>query len=289
MDNRKKVLVLVDGHNSHEAGVVLEYCLGVGFEVVRSPAHCTHVVQVLDSHQLFGAFQTLLRHNIQRMCRDGDIVTMQNFGAAFTPAWNRVFGDSDRIKGVFESYGQYPFNPARLDTSKIKSQVMLVTVSTAAELEAAGMEPELAASVARQHATCPLFRYKDSYKQQILDDMCRDMQDEGVSPEVLSRQRLVSEAFLALKRRAPVKPSSAGGRTKRRRKSMGNQAAVLTAAEHMARRRREEQHQHDKQKEDAKRAAYNKRRQVQCDDVDKENIRRAAVKKEASEQVKLCK
>lgn len=286
---RKPVLILVDGHSSHESVDILQYALDNNIWMVRSPPHCTHVVQVLDSHQLFGAFQPLLSHYIQDLCTSGDVVNVRNFGVAFTQAWNKIFGDADRIRHVFEEYGQCPFNPSRLDISKLQQQVVLRSVTQFQELTAAGMHADKAEAIAKLRATTPLFSYTEEWKQRILEEFCERVDDTGVTPEATRRQNLVSHAVVTVLGKRGRTVATGPRKRVRAQRVLCSGAALMNTEARIAELRQKEEDERSNKAEAAKRAKYIAERNVKVAEIDRQNAERAQRKAGANEELKVAK
>lgn len=232
---RRPVLIVLDGHSSHTAPDAVVYCVDNGLRLVRSPAHCTHVVQVLDSHQLFGAFQTKLRNNLATAAASGVITTQVNFGRYFTEVWDDVFGDSRRIKRMFREYGLVPFNPKVLDMTKVRNQKALRDHYDRQKLVMSGMTPEEAAAAIRDSDGATTCMYDERWANELKEhfDIKISIDDEDKATKI--RQLLVHHAIMQ-QQNSQQNPTEALTMAelvsrKRRNKACGQQAAHLTSEE----------------------------------------------------------
>lgn len=232
--SRKPILILMDGHTSHTSTEILQYSLKNSIKLVKSPAHCTHIVQVLDSHQLFGAFQARLRRHVQEANAVGVTVDVSTFGTYFTQAWNDVFGDSRRIKRVFKEYGLYPYDPSKLDTSKLKQQSVIRKIHDQQKFIKQGMSPSQAMAVAQQDAASLVYKYDHQWERDILNHFQESTTDNGLDPATQARQSIVSSAIV--RSRVATTPTPPVSRTtaeiictRRKNKAYGQQAEDLTA------------------------------------------------------------
>lgn len=282
---RKPLLILVDGHSSHISLDILDFCEEQNVIMVASPAHCTHIVQILDSHQLLGAFQTVLRSEVQEMSARNQPVTNKNFGIPFTRAWNRVF-TSERITNVFRDYGIHPFNPRALITGKLQQHTVLQTVDTATRLMQKGYSKAKAQAVAEKQATITEYNYTDEQHKEILEHFQLQARPDPRTEALGSVQTMVDRTILEMQMEVASRNIQAGSKgsyvTRRRKtKSLNHQAAVLTSAEHRQRLETELKEKKEASAKSAERTEYKAWHYVQKKKIIKQNEQNEPLRSEA--------
>lgn len=105
-----KVLLLLDGHNSHKCLEVLQYAKDNGVILFCFPPHCTHRVQPLDVG-FFAPLQTYYGQEIQRWLKQnpGRIVSHFQVSDLFNRAYLKAATPANAIN-AFSKTGIYPFN-----------------------------------------------------------------------------------------------------------------------------------------------------------------------------------
>jgi hypothetical protein len=107
----RKVLLLLDGHNSHKSLAVIELARDNGVELLCLPPHTTHRLQPLDV-TFFGPLKTayntecdkfMVNHVAQR-------ITTYDVAGLFAAAYIKTANMSKCVKG-FECTGICPYNP----------------------------------------------------------------------------------------------------------------------------------------------------------------------------------
>jgi hypothetical protein len=235
---RKPILVLVDGHSSHHSAAILKYCMKQNIKMITSPAHCTHVVQILDSHQLLGAFQTKLRGYIQEASDAGRPVNVETFGTALMQAKEDVFDDSRRIRRAFRDYGIFPFDFKRLCTNKLKQHAAVQQIEEYKRCRRKGMSDAKARTAARNKMTTPPIQYEEQWKRDIVDyfvqqvDQPIDVSDDNGKTQMVcdaivdTQAKVFSQNF--------TKESAAEIIVRKRQgKALSGQAEVLTTDGHL--------------------------------------------------------
>ncbi|XP_072172323.1 uncharacterized protein [Diadema setosum] len=105
------VLLLVDGHPTHQSPEVSEFCHNKGIILYRLPPHATHVIQPCDV-SLFRSLKSAW-YDAERQYRfqhPGDFVTKTTFSSVFRFAWERVTANKEVAKSGFRAAGLYPFS-----------------------------------------------------------------------------------------------------------------------------------------------------------------------------------
>lgn len=235
---RKPILIFVDGHSSHDGIKILRYCRKQKIEILVSPAHCTHVLQVLDSHLLFGAFQSKLRKYIQESSENGVPIEVQTFGRPFRRAFEDVFEDSSRIKSAFRSKGIFPFNPQALDVAKLRQHAAIQEAEEYKKCRAKGMHHDAATAAARTAMTTPPNEYHEQWQRDIVDYFVEQVQ-QPVEEEVSSVREMVNRSVVEVQQRAFDQAQLHATvvdtvKRKRRKKALNHQAAILTNPERFA-------------------------------------------------------
>lgn len=107
---QNKVLLLLDGHNSHKSLEVLEYAKENGVFLFCFPAHCTHRLQPLDVG-FFAPLQTYYGQQIQTWLKQnpGRIVTHFQVAGLFNKAYLKA-ATSENAVHAFAKTGIYPFD-----------------------------------------------------------------------------------------------------------------------------------------------------------------------------------
>ena len=104
------VLLLVDGHSTHQSPEVSEFCSTHGIILYRFPPNATHVLQPCD----LSLFRSLKAgwYSVERMYRfenPGDFVTKRTFPAVFRRAWDKVTCKPSLAMNGFKAAGIFPY------------------------------------------------------------------------------------------------------------------------------------------------------------------------------------
>lgn len=107
---QNKVLLLLDGHNSHKSLEVLQYAKDNGVILFCFPPHCTHRVQPLDVG-FFSPLQTYYGQEIQTWLKQnpGRIVTHFQIASLFNKAYLKAATPATAIN-AFAKTGVCPFD-----------------------------------------------------------------------------------------------------------------------------------------------------------------------------------
>ncbi|KAF2885383.1 hypothetical protein ILUMI_20781 [Ignelater luminosus] len=116
----KKVLLILDGHVTHQTVEAIEYCRSNGIIMLSFPPHCTHEMQPLDV-AVFSPLMTYYNEelNLWLKANPGKIVTLYNVGPLFGKAYRRAATLNNGLSG-FEKTGIFPYNPNILPDWKFK-------------------------------------------------------------------------------------------------------------------------------------------------------------------------
>ena len=290
---RQKVLILVDGHSSHDSIDILKFCLLNSLIMVGSPAHCTHIVQILDSHQLLGAFQNSLRGHILRSSMNGAIVDVKNFGRALSRALEDVFEDPGRIKRVFREYGVFPLDHTALCTDKMRQHAAIQEAEYYRQHRRAGMDDEAAREAARAQMITPTIEYDEQWKKDIVTYFVNQV---GEPPEVQdpSLRSTVCKAIVEVQRDAHIATqvdSSAVATVKRRRKvkALNNQAVIMTREGRLEAMEQKEDELKIQEDESSQKKLYDAKRKWEISQLDKLRAERKEALAEAKANLKKLK
>ena len=293
--NRKPLLILMDGHTSHYSLDIIMFCMSNSILLVRSPAHCTHILQVLDSHELFGAFQTKLRGYVQAACSQGDIVDNSTFGTHFTKAWNDVFTNTRRIRRVFEEYGIYPFNPQRLDVTKLRQQAPLRAVFDRQRMIEEGVDPDTAMLNGRNSNNTTLsevFQYTEQWETDIQQYFENAIAVPATETPETERIRRVNESYIGFQLARTPSPAAKKVHTrdtKRTRKALRQQAAHLTVGSRLQDLKQKVKQLKEGELMSARRTEYETKYKVDKAAVDKLNKENVPKRKNARKTLTRAK
>lgn len=92
----QKVVLLLDGHSSHETIEAREFAKANNIELFELPPHLTHILQPLDVG-FFGPLKTHWNKVQEEYVRskDGNFVTKETFGALAKKAWDLTVSEKD--------------------------------------------------------------------------------------------------------------------------------------------------------------------------------------------------
>ncbi|XP_072036875.1 uncharacterized protein [Amphiura filiformis] len=109
----KKIILLLDGHRSHETLHLLTEAKKHDIEIVCLPPNTTHVLQPLDV-SCFKSLKCKWDSLNERYCREhhGSFVTKGNFTRIFSQAWNQV--SPQVVSNGFSRIGICPFKKLTL-------------------------------------------------------------------------------------------------------------------------------------------------------------------------------
>lgn len=106
-------LLLVDGHESHQAAAFTQYCKENKIVTLTMPAHSSHLLQPLD----VGCFAPLKQeygHQVNRLSRNRiNHIDKQAFLVCLKAAYDATITPSN-IQGGFRGAGLVPFDPERV-------------------------------------------------------------------------------------------------------------------------------------------------------------------------------
>ncbi|KIJ24820.1 hypothetical protein M422DRAFT_194237 [Sphaerobolus stellatus SS14] len=118
----KPHVLLVDGHNSHHTGTLLQYAKENNIIMLGYPPHCTHALQGLDvaclSHlkdlywKELESFEELNHGRISK----------HDFPFVFGMAFHKAFTE-DTILAAFQATGIHPFNPDIISPRQMKPSI----------------------------------------------------------------------------------------------------------------------------------------------------------------------
>ncbi|KII90588.1 hypothetical protein PLICRDRAFT_106023, partial [Plicaturopsis crispa FD-325 SS-3] len=106
---RKQILVLWDGHGSHETHAIREHAIANGIDLFAFPSHCTHKLQPLDV-MIFGPLQRVWAARCDTLADIGQIITKENLIDEYLAARDEVIRPSV-IRSAFKKTGIQPFDP----------------------------------------------------------------------------------------------------------------------------------------------------------------------------------
>jgi hypothetical protein len=293
--NRKPLLILLDGHSSHSSWEILTFCMTNSIILLRSPAHCTHIIQVLDSHHLFGAFQTKLRGYIQQACARGNIVTYDTFGTHFTTAFNHVFGDQRRIRRVFSDYGISPFNPQRLDVTKLKQQAVVRRSYDIKRMVQNGVDPVTAAENSSNRSNTALpdeFNYTVQWEKEIQQHFINQVEPEQVESVEETRIKVVAAALVECRTTNTVTTEDSPVShipPKKVKEYLRNQATVLTTKKRVKYLKEKWEEEKEAGLLKARKEEYEQKYRAEKAAVQKLNKQNAPLRREASKCVTEAK
>jgi hypothetical protein len=294
--DRKPILVMLDGHGTHDSADALEYCMEQNIFMVASPAHCTHVLQILDSHKLFGAFQKKLSKYIQLHSMDGHPVDVRTFGTAFTHAWEDVFHDSDRIVKAFKEYGVFPLDYTALNTDKLSQHAALQETEHFKNYRADGMSNEEARAAARKRMTTPPIDYEHQWEHDIVNHFMQaaanpvaieDEDTASLRDQVMSCVMKVQTE--AIRKRAAETPEAAVKRKRRRSACNTDRAIVLTSQERLEEAKKAENAKKQKEDKTNKKRQYDLWRKIESERIKQENRNNKERLVNAKANLKTCK
>ena len=106
----RPVLLLVDGHSTHQSMEVSTFCKNHGIILYRLPAHATHLLQPCDV-SLFRALKAewYLAERAYRIDHPGSFVTKTMFAGVFRHAWQKIITKPSIAINGFKAAGLFPF------------------------------------------------------------------------------------------------------------------------------------------------------------------------------------
>ena len=115
---KKPLLLLLDGHVSHESIQTSALCHENGIHLYCLPPHSSHIVQPLD----VGVFKTMKAEWKKAVKRQNEteIVTKRTFAITFKDAYETTIARPLAEK-AFRACGLYPLDPTNIDFSKVVS------------------------------------------------------------------------------------------------------------------------------------------------------------------------
>lgn len=109
-NDRKRRLLLLDGHGSHLTARFIAFCLDKRIDLVVLPPHTSHILQPLDVG-LFGPLKRALSTEIDRLFRlDTRRIPRIEWTEAFITARSRAF-TTRNVESAFRASGIYPLSP----------------------------------------------------------------------------------------------------------------------------------------------------------------------------------
>lgn len=94
----QKVLLMVDGHKSHETIEAIEFCIEKAIELYELPPHMTHCLQPLDVG-FFGPLKTnwnvAQEEYVQTEEAEGKFVSKEEFAPVLKIAWDNTLAGKD--------------------------------------------------------------------------------------------------------------------------------------------------------------------------------------------------
>ena len=106
----RPVLLLVDGHATHQSMEVSEFCKDHSIIMYRLPAHATHLLQPCDV-SIFRALKAEwnLAERAYRIDHPGSFVTKTQFAGVFRHAWQKILSKPSIAINGFRAAGLFPF------------------------------------------------------------------------------------------------------------------------------------------------------------------------------------
>ena len=107
----KKVLLLLDNHDSHLSLEAYECCTKNGIEVLTLPPHTSHRMQPLDL-SIFGPLKSAFNYHCDLFMRNnpGRRITQYEIASIFHDAWKKV-ATMEKAENGFRASGIFPINP----------------------------------------------------------------------------------------------------------------------------------------------------------------------------------
>ena len=104
------VLLLVDGHSSHQSPEVHQFCSDHNIILYRFPPHATHILQPCDV-SFFKCLKAewYLAERAFRIDHPGFFVTKTGFAGAFRPASEKAVKKPGVVANRFRAAGLYPY------------------------------------------------------------------------------------------------------------------------------------------------------------------------------------
>lgn len=205
--------------------------------------------------------------------------------------WLKLLGSHDpvRIKNVFRAYGVYPFNPAALDTTKLRQHAAIQEAEYYKQCCRRGMSHDEATQEARRKMTEPPFQYEEQWKRDYVDLFVRQVQVPAANRDDQVAQ-LVNRSIVEVQQKAFIAAQSlctpqVAIQQKRRNKAVNHDAVILTTTERLEQLQEREQALKIKEDRDAKRKAYNARRALQMEELKAEKERNAIPLKNAKSRL----
>jgi DNA-directed RNA polymerase subunit RPC12/RpoP len=110
----RPVLLILDGHHSHEALNVLEAAIKHDVEILCLPPHTTHYLQPLDRTVFGPLMKAYNRACTEYMASDPrHVVSKASWSWLFKEAWNSAVTKENIVSG-FKACGIFPYNPATI-------------------------------------------------------------------------------------------------------------------------------------------------------------------------------
>ena len=108
----EKVLLLLDGHSSHETLDAIEFAKARNIAIFELPPHLTHILQPMDVG-FFGPLKTAWNKLQEEKIREkegegefsGTFVTRQTFGPLAKIAWDRTVSERDEEGNIIPGEG----------------------------------------------------------------------------------------------------------------------------------------------------------------------------------------
>ena len=118
--SERPILLVLDGHRSHETLDILELAVGENIEILCLPPHTTHFLQPLD-RTVFGPMSSAYnRHCTEYMSENPtNVVCKKSWAKLFKKAWESSMTEAN-IKSGFRACGIYPYNPAAVPKAALK-------------------------------------------------------------------------------------------------------------------------------------------------------------------------
>lgn len=166
----------MDGHSSHMNLSVAEFCADHNIILYCLPPHSSHLLQPLDV-SVFGPLKKSWNDSIEDFqVKFKTSMTKAHFFPVFDKAWKIATRKENAISG-FEATGLVPFNPDRLDYSKLVSPDAIATWKKKSSQKSASAHEMLGVnrclSIAKNFLTshdCDVFDRRISEGYDIQDD-----------------------------------------------------------------------------------------------------------------------
>lgn len=118
-NKKKPVLLLVDGHSSHQSLRASKICSENGIILYCLLQHASHILQPLD----VGLFSPM-KANWKNAVKDFqdeyiEVVSKKTFAKVFKLAWEKSVAPST-IKNAFRHAGIYPLDPSKINKEKLR-------------------------------------------------------------------------------------------------------------------------------------------------------------------------